>query len=30
VRTLTEQIGGAVELRRGAGTEFAISFPIRG
>ncbi|HEV3113672.1 MAG TPA: PAS domain S-box protein [Candidatus Binataceae bacterium] len=30
VRTLTEQIGGDLELRRGAGTEFAISFPNRG
>ncbi|MGO9062380.1 MAG: PAS domain S-box protein [Candidatus Binataceae bacterium] len=30
VRTLTEQIGGGLELRRGAGTEFAITFPNRG
>jgi len=30
VRTLTEQIGGRLELRRRRGTEFAISFPDRG
>jgi len=30
VRTLTEQIGGRLELHRGATTEFAISFPHRG
>jgi PAS domain S-box-containing protein len=30
VRTLTEQIGGRLELRRGVGTQFAISFPNRG
>jgi two-component sensor histidine kinase len=30
VRTLTEQIGGRLELHRRRGTEFAISFPDRG
>jgi PAS domain S-box-containing protein len=30
VRTLSEQLGGRLEVRRGAGTEFAISFPNRG
>jgi PAS domain S-box-containing protein len=30
IRTLAEQIGGRLELRRGTGTEFAVSFPNRG
>jgi PAS domain S-box-containing protein len=30
VRTLSEQIGGRLELRRGAGAEVTVSFPNRG
>jgi two-component sensor histidine kinase len=30
VSTLTEQLGGSIEVRSGQGTEFRITFPEKG